>query len=73
MREGNFTRRQVLTAGVAMGVAAPVLAQSDAPIRLVVTFPPGGSTDITARIIQPELARRTGRNVIVEKIGRAHV
>ncbi len=66
MSEGNFTRRQVLAAGAAMGVAAPVLAQSDAPIRLVVTFPPGGSTDITARIIQPELAKRTGRNVVVE-------
>ena len=66
MSEGSFTRRRVLAAGVAMGVTAPVLAQSDAPIRLVVTFPPGGSTDITARIIQPELARRTGRNVIVE-------
>ena len=66
MTDSNFTRRQVLAAGVAMGVAAPAVAQSDAPIRLVVTFPPGGSTDITARIIQPELARRTGRNVIVE-------
>ena len=66
MSEGNFTRRQVVAAGLAMGVAAPALAQSDGPIRLVVTFPPGGSTDITARIIQPELAKRTGRNVVVE-------
>ena len=66
MSVSKFTRRQILASGVAMGGAAEVLAQSDAPIRLVVTFPPGGSTDITARIIQPELARRTGRNVVVE-------
>lgn len=66
MNDSSFTRRQVLAAGVAMGVGAPVLAQSDAPVRLVVTFPPGGSTDITARIIQPELARRLGRSVVVE-------
>ena len=66
MSDSKFTRRQILASGVAMGGAAEVLAQSDAPIRLVVTFPPGGSTDITARIIQPELARRTGRNVVVE-------
>jgi tripartite-type tricarboxylate transporter receptor subunit TctC len=66
MTDSNFSRRQVLAAGVALGVSAPSMAQSDAPIRLVVTFPPGGSTDITARIIQPELARRTGRNVVVE-------
>ena len=66
MSVSKFTRRQILASGVAMGGAAEVLAQSDAPIRLVVTFPPGSSTDITARIIQPELARRTGRNVVVE-------
>lgn len=66
MTDGKFSRRQVLAAGMAMGVGAPALAQSDAPVRLVVTFPPGGSTDITARIIQPELAKRLGRNVVVE-------
>lgn len=66
MSDSNFTRRKLLAAGLAMGVASPVVAQPDAPIRLVVTFPPGGSTDITARIIQPELARRTGRNIVVE-------
>src|SRR5687767_5171270 len=66
MKDSSFTRRQVLAAGVAMSVGAPALAQSDAPVRLVVTFPPGGSTDITARIIQPELAKRLGRSVVVE-------
>ena len=66
MNDSSLTRRQVLAAGVAMGLGAPVLAQSDAPVRLVVTFPPGGSTDITARIIQPELAKRLGRSVVVE-------
>jgi tripartite-type tricarboxylate transporter receptor subunit TctC len=66
MRDSSLTRRQVLAAGVAMGVGASALAQSDAPVRLIVTFPPGGSTDITARIIQPELARRLGRSVVVE-------
>jgi tripartite-type tricarboxylate transporter receptor subunit TctC len=66
MNDSSLTRRQVLAAGVAMGMGAPVLAQSDAPVRLVVTFPPGGSTDITARIIQPELAKRLGRSVVVE-------
>src|SRR3954471_1465562 len=64
--QNRFNRRQALVAGLAMGGAGPLLAQSDAPLRLVVTFPPGGSTDITARILQPELAMRLGRPVVVE-------
>lgn len=66
MQDSRFTRRQVIAAGAAFGFAGGSLAQSDAPVHLVVTFPPGGSTDITARILQPELARRMGRNVIVD-------
>jgi tripartite-type tricarboxylate transporter receptor subunit TctC len=66
MSDSKFTRRQVVAAAMALGAGASAFAQSDAPVRLVVTFPPGGSTDITARIIQPELAKRLGRNVVVE-------
>ncbi|AEG92516.1 tripartite tricarboxylate transporter substrate binding protein [Ramlibacter tataouinensis] len=59
-------RRQVIAAAAALGLAPAAWAQSDTPLRLVVTFPPGGSTDIAARIIQPELARRLGRSVVVD-------
>ncbi len=65
----DFSRRDALrmTAAIAAGALAPsVFAQSDASLKLVVTFPPGGSTDITARIIQPRLSERTGRPVVVE-------
>ncbi len=41
-------------------------AADQPPIKLVVPFPPGGSTDIASRIIQPKLAEILGRNVIVE-------
>jgi tripartite-type tricarboxylate transporter receptor subunit TctC len=47
-------------------ISNPALAQSDKPLTLVVPFPPGGSTDITARTIQPKLAERIGRTVVVE-------
>ena len=66
MRSTRFNRRQALAAAAALGFGTPAFAQADAPLRLVVTFPPGGSTDIAARIIQPELAKRTGRTVVVE-------
>jgi tripartite-type tricarboxylate transporter receptor subunit TctC len=65
----RFSRREALkitAAALAAGLVPEVLAQSDGTLRLVVTFPPGGSTDITARIIQPKLAERIGRPVVVE-------
>ena len=71
---------RTLVAAFALGLAPHAFAQAGDTIRLIVTFPPGGSTDITARIIQPELARRTGKNVVVEnrpgaasQVGTQHV
>lgn len=36
------------------------------PIRLVVTFPPGGSSDAAARIVGPRLAERLGQPVVID-------
>lgn len=50
-----------------LACASALATAADAPpIRLVVPFPPGGSTDIASRIIQPKLAEILDRNVIVE-------
>ena len=65
----DFSRRDALkmTAAMVAGAWAPAaFAQTDTALKLVVTFPPGGSTDITARIMQPKLAERMGRSVVVE-------
>ena len=68
MKQQSLNRRNILAIAAAAGLGLPTLsqAQADNTLRLVVTFPPGGSTDITARILQPVLAQRLGRPVVVD-------
>lgn len=57
------SRRRLLLATAAACLLAPAgaaFAQGAAPLKLVITFPPGGSTDIAARILQPRLGEVAG-------------
>jgi tripartite-type tricarboxylate transporter receptor subunit TctC len=66
-------RRLVLGAAAALAATVPgARALADPrPITLVVGYPPGGSTDLTARIVGPELGKHLGQTVVIENIGGA--
>lgn len=70
-----FTKRAIL-AGVPALLAVPHIACAqgawpNGSIRIVVPFPPGGSTDALGRLLQPHLQSELGVPIIVENRGGA--
>ncbi len=57
---------RTLAATMLAGAAAAHAAWPEKPIRIVVTFAPGGASDIVARAIGDPLARALGQPVVVD-------
>jgi len=36
------------------------------PVRMIVTFPPGGSADATVRVVAPKLGERLGQQIVID-------
>lgn len=68
MNRSHFIR-SALSAAALSSLLPCATAQSDypaRPIRLVVTFPPGGSTDTVVRLLLPRLNEKLGQQVLVD-------
>jgi tripartite-type tricarboxylate transporter receptor subunit TctC len=64
-----LTRRTVIAGSLVTLAGAPARANPDwpdRPITIVHGFPPGGPTDLVARIVADSLTRRLGQRVLVE-------
>jgi tripartite-type tricarboxylate transporter receptor subunit TctC len=65
----RLSRRSLVALAAALAVPATALAQGawpTKPVRIVVPFAPGGTTDILARTIAPELTKAFGQSFVVE-------
>ncbi|HEU4519070.1 MAG TPA: tripartite tricarboxylate transporter substrate binding protein [Microvirga sp.] len=73
----TLTRRRALglMAGATLlaGAAGPASAEAypSRVLRMIVPYPPGGPTDVIARVVAEELGRSLGQNVIVENLAGA--
>jgi tripartite-type tricarboxylate transporter receptor subunit TctC len=69
-----ITRRGALALPLAAGLATPAYAQQNfpnRPIRMIVPWAPGGTSDIAMRALCEAASRRLGQPVVVENRGGA--
>ena len=56
--------------GITIGITCTTLAQAQTwpakPIRMILAFPPGGPTDIVARVLAQKLGEQLGQQVLVD-------
>jgi tripartite-type tricarboxylate transporter receptor subunit TctC len=66
MRRRTF----LISPAAALGAHGAALAQSSPwparPIRMLIGYPPGGSTDVAGRLLADQLGRRLGQQVVVD-------
>lgn len=67
----KLTRFLLALAGIIFTAAVHAQAWPQKPVRFIVPFPPGGATDISARMIGQKLSDMWGQTVVIENRGGA--
>ncbi len=69
-----MNKDKILLAGTVLSCLACTAAAQGYPaktVRMIVPFPPGGNTDIIARIVVPKMAEDLGQQIIIDNRGGA--
>ncbi len=74
MKNPNRRLLCLALAALTAGGTLPLLAQAQGaypnkPVRFVVPYPPGGGTDVIARIVQGKLQEQLGQTIVIENRG----
>ena len=67
----RFTKLAAFTMGLAFAAAAAAQTWPTKPVKFIVPFPPGGATDISARLVGQKLNEMWGHQVVIENRGGA--
>src|SRR4051812_10040424 len=71
MNHSAFPARLLLIALVLVAGMASAQKYPDRPIKVIVPYPPGGGTDVVARILSEPLAAELGQPIIIDNRGGA--
>ena len=72
----DFSSRRAAVLAIASACLAPMAVQAqasypDKPVRFIVPYPPGGGTDVIARIVQEKFQQTLGQPIVIENRGGA--
>jgi len=67
----RLLKLMAMAAAVLLGGAAFAQSWPQKPVRFIVPFPPGGATDISARLLGEKLTQIWGQTVVIENRGGA--
>ena len=67
----KLAKLAAMALGLALAASAGAQSWPQKPVRFIVPFPPGGATDISARMVGQELSEMWGQTVVIENRGGA--